>query len=254
MGGAENSCLIRPGDDRPPRVPVARLSAADCRIRKPSFLRSPASVGCALISHGGIMEVHETHERIHEAGHGHGHGTGGFNRWIAIMISVLACLLAIVEAAGKSAQNEYTASNIEAANLWSFYQAKTIRQTTVRSSAEMFQILEPEAQKADPNSAFKQQIAKWQATAARYESEPETGEGRKELVARAKAAEAKRDHSLVVYHNYEYASAALQIGIVLASVAIVTQLVPLAFAAGALGIAGMALATIAWKVPHLIHF
>ena len=201
------------------------------------------------------MEIHETHERIHEAGHGHhAGGPGTFNRTIAIMISVLACMLAIVEAAGKSVQNEYTAKNIEAANLWAFYQAKTIRQTTLRTAGEMFVIMEPEETRPNPDSAYKKRIAQWQATVARYESEPDTGEGRRELVARAKDAENKRDHALLVYHNYEYGAAALQIAIVLASVAIVTQLVPLAIGAGALGAAGIALGVIAWQAPHLIHF
>ena len=57
------------------------------------------------------------------------------------------------------------------------------------------------------------------------------GEGRRELMARAIAAEAKRD-TLESYHHYEVASAAFQIGIVLASATVITGMVVLAYLAG----------------------
>jgi len=65
------------------------------------------------------------------------------------------------------------------------------------------------AQTADPKAKelIGQQIAGWRKNAERYDSEPETNEGRKELAARAKATEHKRDRALAAYHNYEIASA-----------------------------------------------
>ena len=69
---------------------------------------------------------------------------------------------------------------------------------------------------------LKKQIETWKKTAERYQSEPETSEGRKELAERAKAAEQKRDRAMAAYHHYELASAAVQIAIVLASAAIIT--------------------------------
>ena len=44
----------------------------------------------------------------------------------------------------------------------------------------------------DAKQVLAKRIEDWKKSAARYDSEPETGEGRKELAARAKAAEAKR--------------------------------------------------------------
>src|ERR671933_2833636 len=82
-------------------------------------------------------EIHETHEKIHEAGHR--------NKGIAVLITTLAALLAIAEMGGKSAQNRSVASNIEAANLWAFFQAKTIRQTTLRTAADALEAIGPEA-------------------------------------------------------------------------------------------------------------
>ncbi|WP_163585827.1 DUF4337 family protein, partial [Klebsiella michiganensis] len=73
----------------------------------------------------------------------------------------------------------------------------------------------------------------------RWDSEPETREGRKELAARAVAAEAKRDKKYKAYHDFEIASAAFQIGIVLASATVITGALALAWLAGGLGIVGL---------------
>src|SRR3954469_13566301 len=113
------------------------------------------------------------------SGHGHGHADHGGNQGIALLISVLALVLAFSETLGKSAQTAGLAYNIEASNLWAFFQAKTIRQTTLRTAAEQTDALVS-------TEAAKKQTAKWRETAQRYQNEPETGEGRDQLVARAK--------------------------------------------------------------------
>ena len=53
---------------------------------------------------------------------------------------------------------------------------------------------------------------------------------------RAKEAEDKRELALARYHNYEFASAAFQIGIVLASAEVITDMVALGWLSGALGV------------------
>src|SRR5262245_57470064 len=142
-------------------------------------------------------------------GHGHGHVATGDKR-IALLVAVLAALLAISELGGKSAQTIALADHIDASNLWSFFQAKTIRQTTLRTAADGVEAQFKEAPQPMP-AGLKSQVEAWRKTAARYESEPETGEGRKELSARAKAKEADRERRLAAYHMFEYGSAALQL-------------------------------------------
>ena len=71
-------------------------------------------------------------------------------------------------------------------------------------------------------AAIEKQIDAWHKTAERYESDREAGNGRKQLAERAKEAEEERDLALAHYHHYELASAAFQIGIVLASAAVIT--------------------------------
>ena len=171
------------------------------------------------------------------------------NKKIALQIAILAVVLAFSETLGKGAQTAALSYNIEASNLWSFFQAKTLRQTTMRTAAEAL-----DAQFGDKASeAVKKQIATWKKTAERYQSEPETNEGRKELAARAKKAEEKRDKSLAAYHHYEVASAAVQIAIVLASAEVITSVIALGWASAALGVAAVGFCMIGYFWPMSVH-
>ena len=171
------------------------------------------------------------------------------NKKIALQIAILAVVLAFSETLGKGAQTAALSYNIEASNLWSFFQAKTIRQTTMRTAAESL-----DAQFGDKAAdAVKKQIETWKKTADRYQSEPETNEGRKELAARAKKAEEKRDRSLASYHHYETASAAVQIAIVLASAEVITSVIALGWASAALGVVAVAFCVIGYFWPMSVH-
>jgi hypothetical protein len=52
------------------------------------------------------------------------------------MIAIMALFLAMSEMIGKEDQTMAFNSNIKASNLWNFFQAKTIRQTTLRATAK----------------------------------------------------------------------------------------------------------------------
>ncbi|HMH19116.1 MAG TPA: DUF4337 domain-containing protein [Burkholderiales bacterium] len=171
------------------------------------------------------------------------------NKKVALLISLLALVLAFSETLGKATQTSALANHLEASNLWAFFQAKTIRQTTIRTAAE-----EMEAQFGQKApAAVTKQIDSWRKTADRYQSEPETNEGRKELMARAKDSENKRDRAMAAYHNYEIASAAVQIAIVLASAEIITGVVALLWIAYGLGAVGIAFSLIGFFWPTAVH-
>ena len=85
------------------------------------------------------------------------------------------------------------------------------------------------------------------------ELNPPYGEGRRELMALALAAEKKRDTAMERYHHYEVASAAFQIGIVLASATVITGMILLAWIAIALGVVGLAFTAIGFFAPHAVH-
>ena len=172
-------------------------------------------------------------------------------RRMALLIAGLAALLAVVQTIGDNAAQDALKFNIDAANLWSFFQAKTIRQTSVRTATEMLE-LELDAVPPERREALGKRLQGWRATVARWESEPETNEGRKELIARAKAAEDARDRALATDNMYDVASAALQLAIVLASASVVVGVTWLAWAAGGLGVLGLVFAILGWFAPTLI--
>jgi hypothetical protein len=178
---------------------------------------------------------------------GHGH-VDPSNKKIALLISILALLLAISETMSKAYQTEVLTKQIEASNLWSFFQAKTIRSTATKLTIETTQLT---GKVSDPKTAAA--LEKWDAAAKRYDSEPETGEGRKELAAKAKQAEADRDLFMHKYHFLEIASGILQVAIVLASATIITGVSLLSLLAGGLGVISLILTGLGMFAPTLIH-
>jgi hypothetical protein len=177
----------------------------------------------------------------------------GENRKIALLIAVIALCLALSETLGKGAQTESISKNVEASNFWAFFQAKSIRRTVIQTAAEQAKLGLGTAGDEAAKAALQKQIDDWQKTAARYRSEPETGEGTEQLAERAKHAEEERDLATAKYHHFELASAAFQIGIVLASASIITGILTLAWISGLLTLAGIVFTAFGIFVPHLLH-
>jgi len=176
----------------------------------------------------------ETTEQMEHAQHSE-------NKKIALLIAILALFLSFSETLGKSAQTEAVDANVKSSDTWNFFQAKDIRKTTLLAAADQTKLLSAGLTDPAAKAAIDKQIAAWRKTADRYESDPQSGTGRKELGEQAKEQEQERDLAMAKYHHYEIASAAFQVGIVLASATVITGMVALAWIAGALGIVGLAL-------------
>lgn len=153
-----------------------------------------------------------------------------FRRRSALLVAALAGLLAIASLGGQNATKEMINANIQASDSFAFYQAKNIRPTSNQLAADELESLLAVTSPSDPaRAAIQQRIDRYKATVARYESEPDPsdptnplkGEGKKELLARARQYEQDRDHAQEQDPNFDYAEALFQIGIVLGSVAIV---------------------------------
>ena len=153
----------------------------------------------------------------------------------ALTISVFAMVLAFASLGGSNAAKESMHENIQAANAYAFYQAKNIRQTAMKIAAGdlELQLLQQPGMPAAAKEATEKKIAEYKKTADRYESEPETREGKKELMMKAKEHEAVRDHALRQDPWFDYAEGMLQIAIVLLSVSMVGA-IPAMFYVGAL--------------------
>ncbi len=118
------------------------------------------------------MGAHESMEHAEHAEH-----ASGSNKKIALLIAVIALFLALSETLGKGAQTEAISKNVEASNLWAFFQAKSIRRTVVQATAEHAKLSMGTVGDDAAKAALQKQIDDWKKTAARYRSEPETGEG-----------------------------------------------------------------------------
>lgn len=194
------------------------------------------------------MSAHENLEHAEHAEH-----AAHSDKKIALLISVLALFLALSETLGKSAQTELIGTNVTVNDTWAFYQARVIRITILRTAAEALEAQTTGVTDPAVKAAHDKVIDGWKKTATRYDSDPEGKEGRKELMEKARELEGDRDTLEAKYHHFEVSSAAFQIGIVLASAAVITSMAILAWVAGALGIVGIALAAIGFWAPNAVH-
>jgi ABC-type nickel/cobalt efflux system permease component RcnA len=192
-----------------------------------------------------MSEAQEHAEHAEHAAHS--------NRKIALAIAIIALFLAFSETLGKSAQTEAISLNIKVSDTWNFFQAKTIRQTSIRTAAEGATVQLPLVANDAVKGEMSKQIDAWKSTVARYESDPKEKDGRKELREQAEQLEHERDTLLARYHNYELASAAFQIGIVLCSAAVITGMIVLAWLAGGIGVLGAIFMALGLFAPHALH-
>jgi hypothetical protein len=180
---------------------------------------------------------------IPEVVHHHERHRDEFRRLAAIYVGVVAMLLAISSLGGGKATREMLSANIRASDSYSFAQAKYLRQTSYELAADQIeaQLTAYPSIPDDAKAAMMALVTRYRAAAARYASDPASGEGRRELLATAKDWEKIRDHAEAQDPNFQFAAALFQIAIVLASVAIAAGSWPLLglSAIGAIGATAM---------------
>jgi hypothetical protein len=126
-----------------------------------------------------------------------------------MVISVFALLLAVNSWYGGTLSSKVLNNTIASNNVWAFYQAKSIKQTLAEQS------LDDATYRKDADK-----MAKLQAKIDRYESDPKTGEGKVELMAKAHKLEAERDEAKKRSPWIGYASTMYQLSIVVLSASI----------------------------------
>jgi hypothetical protein len=152
------------------------------------------------------------------------------------VITVLAALLAINTYIASGNSSKVLNNTIKANDTWAFFQAKSIKQTL----AEM--AYDDAVARND-----KAKAGKLQAKIDRYESDPASGEGKKELMTKARALEAERDEIRKKGPWMTFAGSAFQISIVLLSASILAVSMPLFWASIAVGgIAGLLMSQGVW--------
>lgn len=143
------------------------------------------------------------------------------------VITVLAALLAINTLMGGSNGSKVLNNTIDANNTWAFYQAKSIKQTLAEQSYEDA-VRNKDVKKAE---AYKSKID-------RYESDPKSGEGKKELMEKARKLEADRAVAKSRSPWYTYAGSLFQIAIVLLTASILAVNNRLYYASLGVGVLG----------------
>jgi hypothetical protein len=143
-----------------------------------------------------------------------------------MVISVFALLLAVNSWYGGTLSSKVLNNTIASNNVWAFYQAKSIKQTLAEQS------LDDATYRKDT-----EKMAKLQAKIDRYESDPKTGEGKKELFEKARALEAERDEAKKRSPWIGYASTMYQLSIVVLSASILA--VSMAMFWGSFFVAGL---------------
>jgi len=126
-----------------------------------------------------------------------------------MVISVFALILAVNSWYGGKLSSTTLNNTIAANDVWSFYEAKSIKQTLAEQS------LDDAIYRKDTKK-----IEQLEAKIARYESDPKTGEGKKELMAKAKGLEAERDYAKKQSPWIGFASTLYQLSIVVLSASI----------------------------------
>ena len=126
-----------------------------------------------------------------------------------MVISVFALLLAVNSWYGGTLSSKTLNNTIASNNVWAFYQAKSIKQTLAEQS------LDDATYRNE-----KDKMAKLQAKIDRYESDPKSGEGKKELFEKARKLEAERDEAKKRSPWIGYASTMYQLSIVVLSASI----------------------------------
>jgi hypothetical protein len=125
------------------------------------------------------------------------------------VITVVAALLAVNTYVANGISSGVLTNTIKANDTWNFYQAKSIKQTIAENARD-----DAEARHD------KKKVAELTAKIDRYESDPVKGEGKKELLAKARQLEADRDEAKKHSPWLTFAGSALQLSIVLLSAAI----------------------------------
>ena len=167
-----------------------------------------------------------------------------FNNVAALIIATMAAVLAIGGLGGGNATDDMVINTIRASDTWAFYQAKTVRQTAYEIELAGLEGRLPQA--GAGRAALEARIAETRATIARYDDEPDArapddplrGEGKKQLSARAQSFEAARDAAMARDDSFDLAEVALQLALVLGSVAILAGNRTILVAASVLGAVG----------------
>ena len=143
------------------------------------------------------------------------------------VITVIAALLAVTTYIANGISSQVLTNTMQLNDTWSFYQAKSIKQTIAENARD------DAAARRDPKK-----VQELTAKIDRYETDPVSGEGKRELTARARALEAERDEARKHGPWLTFAGSALQLSIVLLSASILAVSMGMFYSSIVVGLIG----------------
>ena len=143
------------------------------------------------------------------------------------VITVVAALLAVNTYIANGISSGILTNTIRANDTWNFYQSKSIKQTIAENARD------DAAARRDTKK-----VAELTARIDRYETDPVSGEGKQELMARARGLEAARDEAKLHSPWLTFAGSALQLSIVLLSASILAVSMGMFYSSIVVGLIG----------------
>jgi hypothetical protein len=179
-----------------------------------------------------------------------------FTRGVALTTAIYAVVLAIASLGGNNAMKEMLLAQQQASDLWAHYQAKSIRENQVR-----VQKMRLDADLVERGADMKPVgRKKLEGLLSDYvDQERHFNQDKKDIEKNAKTLEHERDVYRTRDPYFDYGEALLQIGIVLASIAILSSSVPVFALSMVMAVAGAVFTLngffLFFKLPglHLTH-
>jgi hypothetical protein len=170
----------------------------------------------------------------------HAEGGGGLTTLVAVVVSVSAAFMAICNLKDGNIRQAMSQLQAKSVDTWSYYQAKSTKQTIVQSQLEQLQLrldVEPSLPE-HAREAITKEAERFRAAVQRYESE--------KAAIKAEAESYEKEHEVLTLHHdqFDLSEAGLTLALALYAVTLLTRrrwLFGLALAFSILGVVmGMA--------------
>ncbi len=163
------------------------------------------------------------------------HAREPFDKKVAVTMAIIAALLAIVSVLGHILSTEELLAQQKASDQWAFYQAKDIRRYDSEIAQDMLKALK--------SGELEERVKHYGGNAEKYEKD------RAGIQEEAMKLEAERDHKGAQALRLEISEVFLEMGIVFASLAILTKRPMVWYTSMIAALVGVSLAATTLFVP-----
>ncbi len=214
----------------------------------------------------------ETHEHLEHAEHAEHAAHNPFDKRIAMTIAIVAAMLAGVAMVGHRTHNdvlryqadanrfrtEAATTKVQKSNQFAWYQAKRQRQAQLEAIKALSSTIAPAEGKADDK---KKIVEKWDKDIKKYAEElpgmetdgKKLGVDAQKLTKKAEEMMGKAEHAHHQADWLDYAHLAVELGLVLCSIAVLTKRKGFWFSGIVVSIVGVALVCYAFSLPAHDH-